>query len=79
MCRIFLGLYYRMLSLILLFILLSPGMLLTLPPGGKGMFLSCETSVVAVLVHSVVFAALVYYKHSIPVLRDILAAADAIY
>jgi hypothetical protein len=68
-----------MLSLILLFILLSPGMLLTLPPGGKGMFLSCETSVVAVLVHSVVFAALVYYKHSIPVLRDILAAADAIY
>jgi hypothetical protein len=68
-----------MLSLILLFILLSPGMLLTLPPGGKGMFLSCETSVVAVLVHSVVFAALVYYKYSIPVLRDVLAAADSIY
>ncbi len=68
-----------MLSLILLFILLSPGVLITLPPGSKGMFFSCETSVVAVLVHSVVFAALVYYKYSIPVLRDVLAAADSIY
>jgi hypothetical protein len=68
-----------MLSLILLFILLSPGMLLTLPPGGRGMFFSCETSVTAVLVHSVVFAAVLYYRRSIPVVRDVLAAADAIY
>jgi hypothetical protein len=54
-------------------------MLLTLPPGGRGMFFSCETSVTAVLVHSVVFAAVLYYRRSIPVVRDVLAAADAIY
>lgn len=40
----------------LLFLVLSPGMLLTLPPGSKGPFMSGQTSLVSVLVHAVVFA-----------------------
>ena len=39
-----------------LFMLLSPGMLLTLPPSSGGVFASGQTSVTAVLVHSLVFA-----------------------
>ena len=39
----------------LLFILLSPGILLTLPPVGKTIFMSGKTSFIAVLVHAVVF------------------------
>ncbi len=39
----------------LLFFLLSPGVLLTIPPGSKGLFMSGQTSVVAALVHAVVF------------------------
>jgi Protein of unknown function (DUF3339) len=40
---------------LVLFILLSPGVLLTLPPGSKGIFMSGQTSLIAVVVHSVVF------------------------
>ena len=40
----------------LLFALLSPGMLLTLPPGSRGVFASGETSVTSVFVHALVFA-----------------------
>ena len=39
-----------------LFLVLSPGMLLTLPPGSKGVFTSGQTSPAAALVHAVVFA-----------------------
>jgi hypothetical protein len=39
----------------LLFILLSPGVLLTLPAGSKGIVMSGQTSLMAVLVHAVVF------------------------
>ena len=39
-----------------LFILLSPGMLLTLPPGPKGVFQSGTTSLNAIMVHTLVFA-----------------------
>ena len=39
----------------LLFVLLSPGVLLTLPPKGKGIWMTGQTSLVAVLVHAVVF------------------------
>lgn len=39
----------------LLFVLLSPGVLLTLPPKGKGVWMSGQTSLTAVLVHAVVF------------------------
>jgi len=39
-----------------LFILLSPGMLLTIPPGAKGLYMSGETSLQSILVHTLVFA-----------------------
>ena len=44
----------------LLFLLLSPGVLLTLPPVGKKVFMSGQTSLQAVLVHAAVFAAVLY-------------------
>lgn len=40
----------------ILFLVLSPGMLLTLPPGSKGVYMSGQTSTASVLVHTVVFA-----------------------
>lgn len=39
----------------LLFVLLSPGVLLTIPPVGKKLFMSGKTSLLAVLVHALVF------------------------
>ena len=68
-----------MLGLVLLFVLLSPGVLLTFPPGSKGVFMSCQTSLVAALVHGVLFAAVIYYKRSIPGVREVLAMADSVY
>jgi hypothetical protein len=44
---------------VILFILLSPGVLLTLPPLSKGIYMSGQTSITAVIVHAIVFA-LVY-------------------
>lgn len=43
----------------LLFVLLSPGVLLTLPAGSKGIVMSGQTSFMAVLVHAVLFYFLV--------------------
>jgi hypothetical protein len=40
----------------LLFAILSPGVLLTLPPGSNGVFASGQTGVAPVLVHTLVFA-----------------------
>ena len=40
----------------ILFFVLSPGILLTLPPGGRGIFMSRQTSVIAAAVHALVFA-----------------------
>lgn len=60
-----------MLGATLLFVLLSPGLLLTLPPVGKKVFMSCKTSVWAVLVHAVVFAVLLANIRSIPVLGQL--------
>jgi hypothetical protein len=68
-----------MLSLVLLFVLLSPGVLLTLPPGGKGVFMSGQTSLVAAAVHAFVFAFVLAYRRQIPVLRELLDAADSVY
>jgi hypothetical protein len=42
----------------LLFVLLSPGLLLTLPSGSKGVFLSLQTSIPAVFLHAFIFASL---------------------
>jgi hypothetical protein len=45
----------------LLFFVLSPGVILTLPPGSKGIFFSGQTSVVAAAVHALVFVLACYY------------------
>ncbi len=68
-----------MLGHVLLFLLLTPGVILTIPPGPNGIFFSGETSIDAVLSAAVLFAAAVHYKNKIPLLRRILDAADAIY
>jgi hypothetical protein len=47
-----------------LFFVLSPGVLLTLPPGGRGIFMSGQTSVLAALVHAVVFALVSQYAYT---------------
>ena len=39
-----------------LFIALSPGLFLTIPPGSGGLFRSGQTSIPAVLTHTIVFA-----------------------
>jgi len=43
----------------LLFVILSPGFLLTLPAGSRGIFMSRQTSLLAVGIHALIFA-LVY-------------------
>jgi len=43
------------LCLAIIFFVLSPGVLLTLPPGSKGVFASGQTSLVAAAVHALVF------------------------
>jgi len=47
----------------LLFFLLSPGVFLTLPPGSKGVFFSGQTSIMAVLLHTVVFLILLHFAY----------------
>lgn len=39
-----------------LFLLLSPGIFLTLPPGSGGVFMSGQTSLTSIVVHTLVFA-----------------------
>jgi len=58
-----------MLKEVLLFILLSPGLILTLPPVSKSIFFSRKTSILAIFVHALVFAAVLYYSGSIPGLK----------
>ena len=54
-----------------LFVVLSPGVLLTLPPVGGKIWMSGKTSLVAVLVHAVVFYLLLSMRRQIPVLNVI--------
>ena len=42
----------------LMFVLLSPGVLLTLPPGSLGVFRSGQTSILAAIIHAAVFVVL---------------------
>lgn len=49
-----------MLAPVLLFIALSPGVLLTLPPVGKKVVMSGQTSIESVLVHALVFSGILY-------------------
>ena len=65
-----------MLKEVLLFLILSPGLLLTIPPVGKGIFMSGKTSIVAILVHAAVFAAALYYSDRIPLLNRLEGFAD---
>ena len=55
----------------LLFIALSPGLLLTIPAVGKKVFMSGKTSIAAILVHAVLFYLLLTYHKSIPILNMI--------
>lgn len=60
-----------MLAEVLLFIVLSPGLLLTLPPIGKKIWMSGKTSRAAILVHALVFFLLLTFRRSIPILNRI--------
>jgi len=51
------------LLLALLFFLLSPGVIVTLPPVGKQLFMSGKTSVISAVVHTVAFVVLVSLFH----------------
>ena len=68
----------------LLFVLLSPGLLLTLPAVGKSVFMSGKTSTVAVLVHALVFYLVLNFKEYIPIVnmidgfQDVQAATAAV-
>ena len=52
-------------SIIFLFFvlfILSPGIVLTLPPGSKGIFMSCQTSYAAAAFHATLIALLFYFN-----------------
>lgn len=55
----------------LLFILLSPGLLLTLPAVSKRGYMSFKTSCMAIFIHAAVFAVLLYFKSYIPILGSL--------
>ena len=44
-----------------LFFILSPGVLLTLPAGSKGVWMSGQTSVAAAIVHALVFVIVLHF------------------
>lgn len=56
-------------TLALFFFLLSPGVLLTLPAGSKGIWMSNQTSVMAAAVHAIVFVLALTYV--VPFLRTL--------
>ena len=60
-----------MLLATLLFVVLSPGVLLTIPPIGGKLFLSGKTSMIAVLVHAVIFYLILSMRRQIPVINVI--------
>ncbi len=68
-----------MLAAVVLFILLSPGLLLTLPPVGKKVFMSGQTSYPSVFVHALVFYLVLSYRDSIPVVGDVLNSLDKMW
>ena len=66
-----------LLAATILFILLSPGVLLTLPPIGGKIFMSGKTSLIAVLVHAVVFYVLLSMRRQIPIINVIFEGFQA--
>jgi hypothetical protein len=68
-----------MLAAVVLFVLLSPGLLLTLPPVGKKVFMSGQTSYASVFAHALVFYFVLSYRDSIPVVGDALNSLDRMW
>lgn len=66
----------KYLTLAVLFFLLSPGILLTLPPIGKNIWMSGKTSVVASIVHALVFVSIVYLLQSYSLIEEGFAPAS---
>ena len=66
-----------LLAATLLFVLLSPGVLLTLPPIGGKFWMTGKTSLVAVLVHAIVFYVLLSMRRQIPVINMIFEGFEA--
>lgn len=61
-----------------LFAALQPGMLLTLPPVGRKIFASCQTSPMSVVVHAAVFAVALYaLKKTVDAFQNMPPAAPA--
>ncbi len=54
----------KYLVLAVLFFVLSPGVLLTLPPVGKKIWMSGQTSITSALVHAIVFVGILYLIQS---------------
>ena len=46
---------------VLLFLLLSPGLVVTIPQVGKTLFFSFKTSFFAIIIHTLIFATALYY------------------
>ena len=60
-----------MLGILILFFILSPGVLLTLPPVGKKIYMSGKTSLYAVIVHTIIFALALYFIKYIPIIGSL--------
>jgi hypothetical protein len=56
---------------VILFILLSPGILLTIPPVGSKIFRSGKTSLIAVLVHAALFGLILYCLNQLPIVNEL--------
>ncbi len=54
----------KYLVLAILFFVLSPGVLLTLPPVGKKIWMSGQTSITSAIVHAIVFVGILYLIQS---------------
>lgn len=48
--------FYGFIFLVFIVFILSPGVLLTIPPGRGGLFMSGKTSIIAALVHALILA-----------------------
>lgn len=66
----------KYLTLAVLFFLLSPGVLLTLPPVGKKIWMSGQTSLVASIVHAIVFIGVVYLLSQYGLIEEFKCGLD---
>ena len=62
---------------VILFILLSPGLLLTLPPVGKSFWMTMKTSIPAIFLHAFIFGVLLYFKKYLPIVGSYEGFNDA--